>query len=135
MEVQQKLDDTERERDRFKALLGSLRQNQQSDSASTIDELKAERLQLQAELENLRSSVSSELETVRGANEQEIQALKEKLHAAEQEQRGVAKNMEVKLLKAALVSLHTCTCMDGYGCAFSIFNLHAHVHIHVITSV
>ena len=98
MEMCHKLEVTERERDRLKALLASLQQNQQSDSTTTLEELKSERLQLQVELENLRNSMNREMESVRGACEKETNELKQKMEILEQERNQMTKSIEVMIL-------------------------------------
>lgn len=80
-ELYHKLEVTERERDRLKLLMATVQHNQQADTTSTIEELKSERLQLQVELENLRSIMTKEIETVKvecekGKNEQ-VKSLEE----------------------------------------------------------
>ena len=117
MEMCHKLEVTERERDRLKALLASLQQNQQSDSTTTREELKSERLQLQVELENLRNSMNREMESVRGACEKETNELKQKMEILEQERNQMSKSIDV------MISVY---------CQISIIIGNMHVLIHVI---
>ena len=135
MEMCHKLEVTERERDRLKALLTSLQQNQQSDSTTTFaEELKSERLQLQVELENLRNSMNREMESVRGACEKERNELKQKNGNF---RTGKESNVKINrgndfTVKYQVTCICTCTC---HHCSINPhvqLNMQLHVHVHVI---
>ena len=94
-EVWHKLEVTERERDRLKAVVSNLEQKQQTNNVSSEDDLKAERLQLQVEMENLRNSMSDELESTRKVHEHERQDLSCQLEKMQKEQDDLTTSLEV----------------------------------------
>ncbi len=88
-ETSHKLELTERERDRLKTLLASWQQSQQSYSSSTTDDLKAERLKLQVELENIRSSSSRDIASVREACDRERRETMARMETLERDRKSM----------------------------------------------
>lgn len=95
-EVWHKLEVTERERDRLKAVVSNLEQKQQNNNVSSEDDLKAERLQLQVEMENLRNSMSDEIESTRKVHEHERQDLSCQLEKMRKEQDDLTTSLETR---------------------------------------
>lgn len=102
-QLREKLELTEKERDRFKAAI-SLRQR--SETAATVDEseLMEEKLKLQLELENLKVSMNEQIQEKKSAYDKDKQSLNSQLEAAEQECNQLRENLEVHLFKIALAN-------------------------------
>lgn len=83
-EVWQRLEAAENERDHLKALMNL--QNQRNEVKSPVDEneLKEEKLQLQLELENLKSSNIEQLGTIRETHDKEKKELLSQLEQSQQ---------------------------------------------------
>ena len=92
---EEKLESTEKERDRYKAALDL--QRQKSEPAIIVDEseLKEEKLQLQLELENLKASMNKEIEEKKSAYDKDRQSFFLQLETSRQQCIQLKENLEV----------------------------------------